>query len=601
MQNVMTFFRMFRQLLEILNKKEKWHACAIALLSIVSALLETLGVSVILPFILALLQPETLMNYPTVSRILEYVGIESTKGIIVFVGTGVIVVYIAKNSFLLAFTFYKMYFRNSLERDLAIKMLQSYIYKPYSYFINVNSAEIIRGVTSDNSAVATVVDNYCALLNEGLTCIMIGIVLILINPTIAFTIVGFAILIALLMTLVMKKRIGVFACQSRDAFALRYKTVYEPINGIKEIIVMKRQKLFLEKFRKASEKACDANTKYQSMVAIPSRLTETIFLSILVFLVMISYNSLTDMSVLMAQLSALAVAAIRLLPSISNISNAMNSLVFQRPALESAYDNLVANRINEYKIYGDTESEEPAEHNTEQIQEREIGEITSTFINTIRIENISWKYAKELPNVLEGLSLDIHKGESIGLIGESGAGKTTLADIILGLFIPQSGQVSVDGRNIYAYATMWHRMIGYVPQSVFLLDDTVRNNILFGIDESELNEAWLQRAINQAQMRKFVEQLPNGIETVLGERGVKISGGQRQRIAIARALYNNPDILVLDEATSALDNETEAAVIDAINALHGEKTLIIVAHRLSTIENCDKVYEVVDGTAVRRR
>ena len=601
MQNVKTFFRMFGKLFEILNNKERRQAIVIALFSMVSAFLETLGVSIILPFIIAMLQPETLINYPIVSDIFKCLGIESTIGMISCVGISVIVVYIAKNSFLLAFTFYKVNFRNCLERDLAVKMLHSYIYKPYSFFLNNNSTEVIRGVTSDNAAVATVVDNYCVLVNEVLTCLMIGIALVLINPVMAVTIVSLAMVIALIMTLVMRKKISAFSYQARDAFALRYKTVYEPINGIKEISVMKRQREFLEKFCRASEVACDANTKYQSMAAVPTRLTETIFLSGLVILVMFSYNYSEDMSVLMAQFSALAVAAIRLLPSISNISNAMNSLIFQRPALENAYDNLVRSGINNSAFNWNYIPEEIIKKKSEHILDVSPTYNMNSFQDTIRIDNITWKYAPELNNVLEGLNLDIHKGEAVGIIGESGAGKTTLVDIILGLFRPQSGKITVDGRNIYDTNTMWHEMIGYVPQSVFLIDDTVRNNILFGIDESDCDEARLQKAIDQAQMRKFVEQLPRGIDTVLGERGVKISGGQRQRIAIARALYYNPDILVLDEATSALDNETEAAVIDAINALQGEKTLIIVAHRLSTIENCDKVYEIVDGNAVRKR
>ena len=206
MQNVKTFFRMFEQLFEILNNKEKHQAIVIALFSMISAFLETLGISVILPFILAMLQPETLMNHPKVSDLFKYLGIETTFCMISFVGISVIVVYIAKNSFLLAFTFYKVNFRNCLERDLAAKMFRSYIYKPYLFFLNTNSAEVIRGVTSDNAAVATVVDNYCLLVNEVLTCLMIGIALVLINPVMAVTIVGLAMLIALIMTLVMKKK-----------------------------------------------------------------------------------------------------------------------------------------------------------------------------------------------------------------------------------------------------------------------------------------------------------------------------------------------------------------------------------------------------------
>ena len=583
MQNVKTFFRMFNQLIQILNKKQKKTAVVIAFLSIISALFETLGVSVILPFILAMLQPETLMQYDKVAFVLNLFNIKTSMGMIIFVGIGVIVVYIVKNAYIMGFTVFKMRFRNRLERDLAVKMLRSYVYKPYSFFLNVNSAEIMRGITSDNSAVATTVDCYCNLVNEGLTCMMLGIVLVVINPFIAICAVGLAALIALLMVLVMRKAIAECSARSRKAFAERYKTSYEPVNGIKEINVMKRQDEFLKKFEKASTVASEANTKYQSIACLPSRTTEVVFITGLVLVVLVAYNVTDDMTVLMAQFSALAVAAMRLLPSISNISNSMNTLVFQRPALESAYDNIVNGGLRDL-VEEETDSKEKDDEEVH-------------FENSIDVDSITWRYSDDLPNVLKDLDIEIHKGEAIGFVGESGAGKTTLADILLGLFVPQAGRVTVDGKSIFDEATKWHKLVGYVPQSVFLIDDTVKNNILFGIAEEDADEERLQRAIDQAQMRKFVEKLPQGIDTILGERGVKISGGQRQRIAIARALYYNPEILVLDEATSALDNETEAAVIEAINALQGEKTLIIVAHRLSTIANCDRVYRIENGKA----
>lgn len=582
-QNIKTFFKMFSQLIAILNVKQRKVAVVIAFLSIFSALLETLGVGVILPFILAMLQPETLLQYEKIAMIFKLFNITGVAGMIAMVGTGVILVYIFKNLYIMLFTAFKMHFRNDLERDLAVKMLKSYVYKPYSFFLRVNSAEVMRGVTSDNSAVAAVVDSYSTLLNEFLTCAMLGVVLVLINPIIAVCTVGLAGVIALLMVLVMKRRIANCSKRTRAAFAERYKTSYEAINGIKEIDVMKRQDQFLNRFEITSAVASKANTEYQTMSALPSRSTEVIFISGLVILVIISYNIADDMTVLMAQLSALAVAAMRLLPSISNISNSINSLIYLRPALESAYANIVVGNLP-HSVDEDDFADDR-------------NDISTEFVSRICVKDISWKYSPDLPYVINGLSMTIKRGEAIGFIGESGAGKTTLADILLGLFKPQKGEITVDDKDIFKDETMWHKMVGYVPQSVFLIDDTVKNNILFGIDEADADEERIQRAIDQAQMRSFVEQLPDGLDTVLGERGVRISGGQRQRIAIARALYYNPDILILDEATSALDNETEAAVIEAINALNGEKTLIIVAHRLSTVANCNKVYRVEKGTA----
>ena len=587
MQNIKTFFRMYRQLNEILTDIEKRKAKVIAFLSVFCALLETLGVGVILPFILAMLQPEQLMEYQKVAYILNLFNVKTPTEIVAFVGIGVVCVYVVKNAFILMFNRYRLYFRNNLERNLSIKMLRAYINRPYTYFLDVNSSEIMRGINGDNAAVATTLDNYTILFNEGLTCLMLGIMLVILNPVMALGITVLAGGLVITMVLVLKKRVSLYAVKARDAFGDKYRYSYESVNGIKEIDVMKRQERFLSKYAKASTVAADNNTKYLWVAMLPSRLTETIFISGLVVIVIVSFIFANDMSLIAAQLSALGVAAVRILPSVSNMSNAMNSLVFQRPAFESAYNNLVEGKIK------DTEVVSSSSNNDE--------ELSATFGSTINIENISWKYRENLPNVLEDLSMTIKKGESVGLIGESGAGKTTLADVILGLLVPQKGNVSVDGKSIYDKSTNWHKMVGYVPQSVFLIDDTIRNNILFGIDEKDADEKQIERAIEQAQLSEFVSKQQNGLDTILGERGVKISGGQRQRIAIARALYYDPDILVLDEATSALDNDTEAAVIEAINALQGHKTLIIVAHRLTTIEKCDKVYEIKDGKAIQVR
>ncbi len=585
MQNVKTFVRMYRQLIQILNRRQKIAAISVAVLAMISALLETLGVSVVLPFILAMLQPEQLMENRYVAMILQIFGISDIMQMLILIGGGIILVYFLKNTFVLFFNYIQLRFRNGLERDLSVLMLKSYLYKPYSFFLDVNSAEIMRGITGDISGVATVVDGYCHLLNEGLTCILIGTFLIMINPLMAVSLLMLAGMTALLIVAGLRKKIAECGVESRNAFAQRYQHAYQAVNGIKEINVMKRQNNFLEYFSDASDMACRNNTKYLWISMLPSRITEVIFISGLILLVLINYRTSDNMTLLIAQFGSLAVASIRILPALSNIAGAMTSLVYNRPALENAYENIV-----EGKLYLQEYEKVPAVSDTGK----------DKLSNRIVVDHVTWKYGERLPDILKELDLEIHPGESIGLIGESGAGKTTLADVLLGLFKPQSGQITADGRDIFAPATCWHRMVGYVPQNVFLIDDTVRNNILFGIEDQEVDERRVWRAVEQAQMKEFVTNLPQGLDTVLGERGIKISGGQRQRIAIARALYYNPDILVLDEATSALDNETENAVIESINALQGEKTLIIVAHRLSTIASCDKIYEIKDGKAILR-
>lgn len=583
MKNVITFINMFKQLMAILNNKQKRQAIIVAFMAIFSALLETMGVSVVIPFILAMLQPEQLIENKYIGPLLELSGVTNTIGIVTVTAVLIIAVYVIKNSFILLFNYFQLDFRNKMERDLSNLMLKSYIYKPYQYFLDVNSAEIMRGITGDISGVATTVDSFCALFNEGLTCILLGFLLVVINPVMAISLLLLAVGTALIMVLGLRKKTAECGEQCREAFAKRYQHAYQAVNGIKEIHVMKRQKNFLRYFEEASDVACKYNTRYLWISKLPSRVIETIFISGLVFLVLLSMRGINDITVLVAQFGAVAVASVRILPSISNIANAMNSLVFQRPALENAYEN-ITNLKNQ-----------PG--NCEQQKIIEVSPHVG-FHDKIQIKNINWRYSDELPNVLENLEMEIRPGEAIGLIGESGAGKTTLADILLGLFKPQAGEILVDGKSIYENSTNWNKLVGYVPQNVFLIDDTVRNNILFGVDEENANEERIWQTIERAQLKEFVENLPQGLDTVLGERGIKISGGQRQRIAIARALYYDPPIIVLDEATSALDNETENAVMESINNLQGKKTLIIVAHRLTTIEKCDKVYEIRNGKAI---
>ena len=587
MQNIKTFFVMFGQLMSILNGKQKRQAAIIVFMSMISALLETLGVSVIIPFILAMMDPKAVMSNEYVLQLCSILNITDASQVLLLTALAIIVVYIAKNGFILLTNYVQAKFRNRLECDLSVLMLRSYIYKPYSFHINTNSAEIMRGITTDTAGVATIVDGFCALLNEGLTCILIGIVLIYLSPVMALGLIGIAGITALLIVIGFRKRISVCGVRCREAFAERYQHAYQAMGGIKDINVMQRQEFFLDKFVVSASKACDNNTQYLCISKMPSRVIETVFISALILLVYVCVGISGNTTQMIAQFGTLAMAAVRILPSVSNIANSMNSLVYNRLTLESACNNINSSRSEMAReLIAATTSSESKDN--------------VSLKEKVVIDSIDWKYEEGLKNVINQLSLEINKGESIALIGESGAGKTTLVDIVLGLFKPQKGTIKVDGEDIFLIPYIWSKMIGYVPQTVFLLDDTIRNNILFGIPLEEAEDTLVWEALEKAQLKEMIEALPEGLDTVLGERGVKISGGQRQRIAIARAMYYDPDILVLDEATSALDSDTENAVMESIDALHGKKTLIIVAHRLTTIKKCDRIYEVAGGKAVVR-
>ena len=415
----------------------------------------------------------------------------------------------------------------------------------------------------------------------------IGIFLISLNPFLAFSVMGIVVLAAVGIVLCFKKKTGECGKKTREAFSERYQSVYQTVIGVKEITVMQRRENFVRQFAQASEKACRYNTAYLCIQKAPNRLIEPIFIGSMLLLVCINFGDGSVSTEYVSSLGTMAVAAVRMLPSISSLTNSMNSLVFNRIALDEAYRNI-------------TDAEwKDGKNVMSQLAAFDHGANRDVLIlqDGVFIEHVKWRYKDNLPWVINDLSLQIRKGESIALIGESGAGKTTLADIILGLLQPQAGSVKVDNTDIFDVLPQWAKIVGYVPQSVFLLDDTIRNNIAFGLSEEEIDDQMIWRALEQAQIKTMVENLEKGLDTVVGERGIKFSGGQRQRIAIARALYYNADILVLDEATSALDSETEEAVMEAIDALQGIKTIIIVAHRLTTIQKCDKIYEIKNGKA----
>lgn len=588
MQNLRTFKRMFEYLLQILDRRQKKQGILLFFLLLGVSLLEMLGVGVIIPFVIAMLEPDVLMQNKYVKDVAAILRVQDENQIVYLIAGLIILVYILKNGMILLVNYYQTNYRNTLEKDLSVQMLSSYMKRPYTYFLDINSSEIMRGVTGDISGIATILDSFSGFLAEVMTCVLIGAFIIYLNPFIAFYLLVIAAATALLIVLVFKKKISLCGVETREAFSERYRHAYQAVTGIKEITVMQRRETFVNQYERASEKARKYNNIYLFINKMPSRLNETIFLGSLVVLVCINIRGAGSQTDFISVLSALAVAAVRILPSISNIATYINGLVYNRPALESAYANIMEAR--KYDL---------CTKRPETVKKTEKSESVS-LQNVVSIEGVFWRYKPNLPYILENLSLEIHKGEAVAFIGSSGAGKTTLADVILGLLNPEKGQVLVDDRDIFEMLPQWAKMVGYVPQSVFLIDDSIRNNIAFGIPMEEQDENKIWHALEQAQLAEVVGKLERGLDTIVGERGIKFSGGQRQRIAIARALYYNPDILILDEATSALDTETENAVMESIEVLRGRKTLIIVAHRLSTIRKCDKIYEVKNGKIVLR-
>ncbi len=574
---------MCHQLTYVLNKDEK-RKCIIAfVVSIGTALFETLGVSVLLPFVQALLELDKVRNKWYISPIADKINSDTMLTVIIVIL--IVVVYLIKNIYITFATKYQIFVQNKIRKDMSTRMLQSYMKHPYSFFLNTNSSVVLRGITQDVDGVYSIVMCVLQVFTNIAVIVGIGILLLCTDVFITVSVFILALFCFIVITLGFRKTLSRLGRAQREMTIAQSQCAYQAIMGIKEILVMRRQNFFSKRYAQAYEDKAKADADKMLIDALPERIIETLFVTGIMAAICIRLNMKQDMTDFISSLAVFAVGAFRIMPAVSRIVAQINCIVFYKPTLESAYHNMC-----------EVDNFEKTNHLFAEASDGE----KLAFDKELCIENLTWQYRVDGEMVLKGLDMTIKKGQSVALIGNSGTGKTTLADMILGLLKPNAGKIMCDGTDVYSNLNSWGNLIGYVSQSIFLIDDTIKNNVAFGIAENEIDEGKIWRALDQAQMKEFVLELPEKLDTIAGERGVRFSGGQRQRIAIARALYTEPEILVLDEATSALDTETENAVMESIENLQGKKTLIIIAHRLSTIRKCDKVYEIKDGRAYLR-
>lgn len=586
MNDLKTLVLMLRHLNEILNAKQRKAFVATFCVILVGSTFELLGVTVMLPFIQVLLTPEVLMNKPIVRIILDLLNLTTADQALMLVGIGIILVYFIKNLFLLISSRVQIEYKCNLNKSLSVLMLKSYMDRPYEFFTNTNSGELLRGITSDVEGVCNVIELIFKFLSEALVVGLVAGYLIITDAIMAIGIMTIGIITMVIVVVGVKSNISRMGRIAERANADNYQNASQAIGGIKDIMTLGKRPYFLNKYEQSYDARRIATIHYQFVSAMPERIIEAFCISGIIATVLFKLRTGVNVEEFVPRMAVFAVAAFRLLPSISRITGYIATLIYYRPTLENAHENIVSAK----------------ECVSQAIPSNRINRIADTvngLKDRVEIQNVSWKYSNAEKSVLQDLSLVINRGEAIGIVGESGAGKSTLSDILLQLYKPQTGSITVDGVDAKLLYDVWPAIIGYVPQSVFLLDATIRENVAFGEDRWDDDKVW--DSLEKASLKEYVMSLPDGIDTMVGERGVKFSGGQRQRIAIARALYFDPSILVLDEATSALDNETESAVMEAVDSLHGKMTLVIIAHRLTTIRNCDRIYEIKNGKAYERR
>ena len=567
---------MIKQFRYIFNRKQKAGLLLLLIAIIVGTFLELAGVTAIMPFIDVVMNPETIDRKWYLKIPYESLNFQNTTVFIIFVAVVLIAVYILKNVYL-CFMYYAQYrFTYDNRRKVATRMLNAYLKQPYSYHRIHPSSELMRNISTDTERMFDCVLSILQLFTEGCVCVVLVVYLFIMDKSITIGVGAILSLFLLVFYRGFKKYLNHVGNENRKYAARITQWLQQSFGGIKEAKILEREDYFLNQFDYNYKKSASYDRKYRFLQVAPRPIMEMVFVAAILAVIIVKLLNGTQSAYFVSTLSVFAIAAFRLMPSMNRITNYMSVLMFTKGSVE--------------KVYHDLQEVERLEKN----KPVETADVSLELKKEIQIRNLSFRYPDASENVLENISFTIPKNRSIAFIGPSGAGKTTLADIILGVLEPTAGQICVDGIDIQNCMSAWHKNIGYIPQSIYLMDASIRENVAFGIPEEQIDETCLRRALEEAQLKEFVGSLPEGLDTVIGESGVRLSGGQRQRIGIARALYNDPDVLVLDEATSALDNETEKAVMDAIDRLAGNKTLIIIAHRLTTITNCDVIYEVKD-------
>ena len=565
----------------VFETKQKIKLIILLILIFIGSLLELVGVSAVLPLANVAIEPDIINQQDTYRLIAEWFKLESANDFVLFFSLILAILYIVKNVYLVLYRNFQYKFTYNTNKSIALKLMDSYLHQDYLFHVAHNVAELQRNITTDVSQFVNTVSTIINITVEGCTSFLLLLLLLMADPITTMLVIGI-LGVAILIYWSISKRLQLkYGVEAREASRELNKWLLQAFGGIKEIKVMNREHFFLNNYDEAYQKNIIANKRYNIVTMLPKHVIETIVICSILLTMSIRILQGTDVREFITSLMVFAVAAMRMLPSFNRITEYISTVMFNKAGVDNVFKDLQEIERLERKSA-------LQRHDIEKLQ----------LQGEIKIEHLSFVYPNTSKKIFDNASLVIHKNQSVAFVGSSGAGKTTLADIIIGLLEPNQGQVYVDGVDVFTHLEAWHKTIGYIPQMIYLMDDTIRANVVFGIPEEEIDDEKVWKALERAEIADFVRTLDEGLYTQIGDRGVRLSGGQRQRIGIARALYSEPDVLILDEATSALDNETEAAVMESVDSLHGKTTLIIIAHRLSTIQNCDKIYAVEEGKIV---
>lgn len=579
-----------RKIFDLFEPRERWALAGLCAVIVVVALMQTLGVASIMPFMSLVANPELVTHNQWMRRLYENAGFDSTKAFLFVAGLAVLGIMVLSNACAAFEHWLMLRFTWRQQHRLSVRLLANYLQEPYTFYLNRNTAGLAQNILDEvREAVNGVLLPAIKMLANGFVVVFVFTLLLLVDRTVAVAAAlvlggGYTVIFA-----VVRRRQSSLGKVRREANSLRFKTAAEAMGSIKETRVLGREAEFLKRFSSSDRRYSNANVSNAIVADIPRYALETVAFGGIVLIVLYLLQRRDDFGQAVAVTSLYAFAGYRLLPALQLVFRGLAQVRFFLPALES--------------LRADLKRRAPLSDAHRAIADR--AQPTITFERNIVLDGIGYAYPGGGANVLSNVNVEVRRNTSVAFVGSTGSGKTTLVDILLGLLVPQLGTMRVDdvglsSENIGA----WRKHVGYVPQHIYLCDDAVTRNIALGVPDDEIDHAAVRTAARTAHLHEFILSLADGYNTVIGERGVRLSGGQRQRIGIARALYHDPDVLIMDEATNALDGITEEAVIRAIRDLSGQKTIVMVAHRLTTVRNCDAIYlfdrgEIVASGAYR--
>ena len=572
---------------KLLDAKQKRIMVVIVFLMLIGGVLESLSISVVIPVVSVLLDPNAVENNQLLGAIYNGLHLQNVTQFTIVMLIALIGAFVLKNLFLFLQNVVQLKFVYTNQFATSRRMMINFMKRPYEYYLNADTAVIQRNITSDVNNMYGLILSVLQLISEGVVFACLVAVLLVVDAKMIMTIAVLLVAVLFLIKVVLKPIMVKAGQENQDYYSGLYKWIEQSVMGIKEIKIANKEQYFINEYAKCGFGYVNAVQRYNLFNSTPRLLIETVCIAGLVLYMMIVMLQGATVTEMLPQLTTFGLAAMRLIPSANRINNYLTSISYFEPFFMGVSDHLQEEIHDENMVY-DVEAYE----HKKQVEKLDIKK-------AIKLEDITYKYPNSEQLIFDHADMEIPIGAAVGIVGSSGSGKTTVVDILLGLLELQTGTIYADGVNVKDNYEAWLKNIGYIPQTIFMIDSTIRKNVAFGIADEEIDDDRVWAVLKEAQLDEFVRSLPEGLDTGIGERGIRLSGGQRQRIGIARALFEDPEVLVLDEATSALDNDTEAAIMESINRLHGKKTLIIIAHRLQTIEKCDIVYRVENGKVSR--